>query len=60
MIEIMIHVPSVFIGVIAGIVIMGAFWIWTAVHDDGAFSRGWDCGYKYGKSEAEEENADHN
>ena len=54
MIEITIHVSSVFVGMIIGVVIMGAIFIWDAMHDDGAFSRGWDCGYKYGKKEQED------
>lgn len=55
MIEIMIHVPSVCVGIIIGCVLMGAIFIWDAMHDDGAFSRGWDCGYKYGKKESEDD-----
>lgn len=45
------EITWVFVGIIIGCVLMGLIFIWDAIHDDGVFSRGWDCGYKYGKKE---------
>lgn len=49
MIVISIHPFSVLIGSAAGVIAIGAIWIWTIYHDKGDFERGWDCGYEYGK-----------
>lgn len=57
MIELSIHMPSVFVGFVLGYILISALFLWF-VYDDryhNAFSQGWDCGKKYAEEVAKKE-----
>ena len=51
MIELSIHVPSVFVGFLLGYIVISALFLWIGFGEryHNGFSHGWDCGMDYGE-----------
>ena len=56
MIELSIHIPSLFVGFVVGYILISALFLWFGYDEryHNAFSQGWDCGVDYGRKETKD------